>query len=111
MLEIVLFIASKVVGGTSFWIRVTSNGSISCIILERTDFLDESAESELGCELTSSKFEEDEEKTIRVLGFLGVFVTKRRGRGRGGGEGEKWKKAIGREGRRSGGGGVRGEED
>lgn len=38
MLEIVLFMASKVVGGTSFWMRVTSNGSTSCIILASTDF-------------------------------------------------------------------------
>lgn len=36
--EMVLFIASKVAGGTSFWIRLTSNGSISCINSERSDF-------------------------------------------------------------------------
>ena len=38
MPEMVLFIASKVAGGTSFWIRLTSNGSISCINSERSDF-------------------------------------------------------------------------
>jgi len=40
MPEIVLLMASTVVGGTSFWIRLTSNGSISCIRLVRTDFLE-----------------------------------------------------------------------
>lgn len=38
MPEIVLFMASTVVGGTSFWIMLTSNGSISCIKDERIDF-------------------------------------------------------------------------
>lgn len=38
MLEIVLFIASIVFGGTSFWIRDTSKGSISCIKFERIAF-------------------------------------------------------------------------
>lgn len=38
MPDIVLFIASMVVGGTSFWIRLTSKGSISWIKFERTDF-------------------------------------------------------------------------
>lgn len=38
MPEMVLFMASNVMGGTSFWIRLTSKGSISCTRLARTDF-------------------------------------------------------------------------
>ena len=69
MLEMVLFIASKVLGGTSFWISVTSNGSISCIISERNDFLEEPAELEFDGEPRSSKDDDDDEETTKVRRF------------------------------------------
>ncbi len=42
MPDIVLFMASKVVGGTSFWIRLTSSGSISCIRSANSGLLERS---------------------------------------------------------------------
>lgn len=76
MPEMVLFIASNVVGETSFWIRLTSSGSISCIKSERTDFL--SADSRLNSNPSKEESEAGEAR-IRVLIFLefAVIVARR----------------------------------
>lgn len=66
MPEMVLFIASKVAGGTSFWIRLTSNGSISCINSERSDFLSVERGSRLKPNPSKEESEVDEAR-IRVL--------------------------------------------
>lgn len=75
--------ASKVVGGTSFWMRVTSNGSTSCIILASTDFLvDESGKGEFSFEQKSSNGDDDDaedEDTAKLRDFRGSFAVKRRG--------------------------------
>lgn len=75
--------ASKVVGGTSFWMRVTSNGSTSCIILASTDFLvDESGNGEFSFEQKSSNGDDDDdedEDTAKLRDFRGSFAVKRRG--------------------------------
>lgn len=75
--------ASKVVGGTSFWMRVTSNGSTSCIILASTDFLvDESGNGEFSFEQKSSNGDDDDdedEDTAKLRDFRGSCAVKRRG--------------------------------
>lgn len=75
--------ASKVVGGTSFWMRVTSNGSTSCIILASTDFfVDESGNGEFSFEQKSSNGDDDDdedEDTAKLRDFRGSFAVKRRG--------------------------------
>lgn len=75
--------ASKVVGGTSFWMRVTSNGSTSCIILASTDFLvDESGDDEFSFEQKSSNGDDDDdedEDTAKLRDFRGSCAVKRRG--------------------------------
>lgn len=75
--------ASKVVGGMSFWISVTSNGSTSCIILASTDFLvDESGDGEFGFEQKSSNgddADDEDEDTAKLRDFRGSCAVKRSG--------------------------------